>query len=1007
MDADTTHTCGSSEDCRWHVVAALLGDGDWMSILVKVQCFEARVRQDPGLGAAIARLLPQSSRAPFHPDGSLPHRVQEPMQRCEPPNRSEQPSHAGIGPGQAAASPPARLPQPTSHNIDQPPVARRPVQRCRLPKPTGQPRHQGLGADQIAASGLVSPVTRRSRVTSSGQPIPPSEVQTMDTDQQTRARSSRQGEIAMTSAESATCGAGASRQGNDGGAPPARKPSGNAHIKLGERLEKLLRVWSEKPEKFFKLGIIPDENDTDENDTDGNEASENETDENESASSTYLFITDKLNSRLRNVAKLIWHLHRIALKRDGRKIQEQLLAKALHFRPEDVKKQCASLWGEGESFLGIVENLDTNYAVLLCLPEKNSPDFYKNLRAKNPTALERLVQDMKSSGIESEVGRHKKTMEKIVNHGLSLLVNQNVDLGLQIGMCMAESTPADSREKHRKRTRLLSSSVADSGSSAMDHDIMAASSAVSVIGHPTGQSYKRARIEPPFTGATPSPMGGDVLDTSEAANEAPASSSAITDHVADMNGAVAPRRGAGHIDHSAQVDTQLHSKTSSIPTPMDSSSVTSAEDTNTPSSCQTDGEARSMALGSQTCTPPDGVGRTPNMAPGLGAPSRTNTGLDTPALTPITTVGPPSPPAKIQEPSSMANDECSEMDRPNQSVMSISNIVASSEGNRTRIPGTNEVAVEPTDLEDMIVFDDQSPMRETAVGRLPGAGTPINPQGHPVSDTTAFKLARVRKATLSPSHTGLDAFQTTLRMFNAPSAASGAGCPNAAEQEYVFRPPPQYEIAELKEEIDGNWEPEDDTDGTSETQLKTIDSHRKYLIDKSTSPAVEILEQQSRNLIGKPCSPLKVTRHRYGTGSRVEVQSRNMELTHVHWQPALNDGWFKFHAAMLPQAKELLGTGYQLRPHLLYLRGTAYRCPDDAVGVVVAVIAQYKDHETDSRSPRDTSVRFFRRKPGDRKSETVACLKWPIAMIMDQDVAVHSLGGPVLLLLAPIHKACT
>ncbi|KAH7021639.1 uncharacterized protein B0I36DRAFT_34294 [Microdochium trichocladiopsis] len=551
MDVDTTHTCGSSEDCRWHVVAALLGDGDWTSILVKVQCFEARVRQDPGLRAAIVRLLPQSSRAPFHPDGSLPHRVQEPMQRCQSPNRSEQPSHAGIGRGQAAAPPPARLPQPTSHNIDQPPVARRPVQRCQSPKPTGQPRHQGLGADQIAASGLVSPVTRRSQVTSSELPIPPSEVRTMDTDQQTRARSSRQGEIAMTSAESATCGTGASRQGNDGGAPPARKPSGTAHIKLGERLEKLLRVWSEKPEKFFKLGIIPDENDTD-----VNEASENETDENESACSTYLFITDKLNSRLRNVAKLIWHLHRRALKRDGRKIQEQLLAEALHFRPEDVKQQCASLWGEGESFLGIVENLDTNYAVLLCLPEKKkSPDFYKNLRAKNPTALERLVRDMKSSGIESEVGRHKKTMEKIVKHGLSLLVNQNVDLGLQTGMCIAESTPADSREKHRKRTRLLSSSVADSGSSAMDHDIMAASSAVSVIGHPTRQSYKRARTEPPSSSEAATPATPPATpSTFEAANEASAGVSAITDghQVTELGGPTAPRPGAGVVNQQQE-----------------------------------------------------------------------------------------------------------------------------------------------------------------------------------------------------------------------------------------------------------------------------------------------------------------------------------------------------------------------------------------------------------------------------------------------------------------------
>ncbi|KAH7029781.1 uncharacterized protein B0I36DRAFT_432420 [Microdochium trichocladiopsis] len=281
---------------------------------------------------------------------------------------------------------------------------------------------------------------------------------------------------------------------------------------------------------------------------------------------------------------------------------------------------------------------------------------------------------------------------------------------------------------------------------------------------------------------------------------------------------------------------------------------------------------------------------------------------------------------------------------------------------------------------------------------------PINPEGHPVSDATASKLSRVRKATLPRSHTALDAFKTTSRMPNASTLKTGATGSAAAEQEYIFQPPPQYEITELQEASDAHWEPEGDTHETCWKRPMPIDSHSIYMIDTLTCPALEILAQRAKDLPGQPCSPCKVTRVRYGRGRTAEEQLRNIELTVVHWKPALDNGWFKFTEATLPKLREVFNPGHTWRPHLLYVNSAAYRCPDDAVGAIVGVIAQYKSQGRDGGSSGDTSVRFFRQNTTNKKSETVARLRWPIAMVMPKDVGVHSLGGPVLLLVAPIRK---
>ncbi|KAH7012054.1 uncharacterized protein B0I36DRAFT_436736 [Microdochium trichocladiopsis] len=203
----------------------------------------------------------------------------------------------------------------------------------------------------------------------------------------------------------------------------------------------------------------------------------------------------------------------------------------------------------------------------------------------------------------------------------------------------------------------------------------------------SGGLHKRARREPTSTTleqttpATPSAIGGEMPSISEAANEALAGSSAITTghQVTDIHSVMAPRQEAGLISCStrhiatvtatfggntacqpqfpspdlrpqashqqiAEAGTQHDSDTSSVVTPTGSpSSVTSARGTNTPSSYQTDDEAMSVALGSQTCTTPDGVTRTPNVALGLGAPSEPGTELNVPAPTPITTLSPTSP----------------------------------------------------------------------------------------------------------------------------------------------------------------------------------------------------------------------------------------------------------------------------------------------------------------------------------------------------------------------------
>ncbi|KAH7029699.1 uncharacterized protein B0I36DRAFT_326240 [Microdochium trichocladiopsis] len=319
------------------------------------------------------------------------------------------------------------------------------------------------------------------------------------------------------------------------------------------------------------------------------------------------------------------------------------------------------------SFHLIVEAFEDDYTVILRLPvPDNAPMFYKNLASREKWKLSKLISDLKCCKVQDGLEDYKEDMKTIVDN-FHIMVRQRfiqptfVDGGgsslLDTGDVPSSDGAAESLSSGARTGELVPFEPPPASSHL--HRIAATQSRRRSLPE-SGGPPKRARRESPSSfgatiPATPSAIGRDEPGTSEVAIRASARRSAImASHVADINDPMAPRRGAGLIDHSAQADTRQHSQTSSMPTPMDASSLASAQDApaNTPSSYQAADEVPSMAPSPQIPTTLDDAARTPNIAPGLGAPSRSDTELNTPARTPITPVSHTSPSGKILEVSS-------------------------------------------------------------------------------------------------------------------------------------------------------------------------------------------------------------------------------------------------------------------------------------------------------------------------------------------------------------------
>ncbi|KXJ84938.1 hypothetical protein Micbo1qcDRAFT_225556 [Microdochium bolleyi] len=308
-------------------------------------------------------------------------------------------------------------------------------------------------------------------------------------------------------------------------------------------------------------------------------------------------------------------------------------------KPVDVVKESWNAWKfTGMSFHLIVKAFEDDYTVILRLPVLDkAPMFYKNLASREKWKLLKLISDLKCCKVQDGLEGYKEDMKAIVDN-FHIMVRQRfiqptfvsgagsslLDTGdVPSSDGAAESLPSGAR------TRELVPFEPPPASSHL-HRIAVTQTRRRSLPE-SGGPPKRARRESPSSfgatiPATPSAIGRDEPGTSKVAIRAPPVSSAITDHIANMDGAVAPRRSAGHIGRSAQ-----------------------GAPTNAPSGPEAAGGVPGMAPTPQTSAALSGATRTPNMAPGLGAPSRSDTEHQTPARTPIPPVSPTSPSSKILE----------------------------------------------------------------------------------------------------------------------------------------------------------------------------------------------------------------------------------------------------------------------------------------------------------------------------------------------------------------------